>query len=465
MPSLIADPSVVLDGEEIIERLVDVLPDLDTRRVRAHLADRSKQFAWIRRGLSPGEAEAVHGLGLPGLSFREELRRAYPLQRTAGHVLGHVDIDNKGLAGMERYLDQLEEVEPVHGTSLSTQPPLQLSLDVAVQFAVEDELRRAMRIYGAKAATAVIMDVNTGELISAASLPGVDPVAVSERVEKARQNRLTDGVYELGSVFKALTIAMAMETGVADRDALVDVRQQLLVDGYPIEDKHPAGRPLSLSEVFTKSSNVGAGHLALAVGAERQRQFLERLGFVDGMTTEAGRVSAPRWPARWGDVETVTVGYGHGLAVAPLQFAAASAALVNGGYKIEPTLVRQPGSVSAEGRERVLSAATSEAIREMMRANVEGEGGTGRRARVSGIGLGGKTGTAEIPGKGGYQETAVIASFLAAFPIEAPRFISLISLFEPKATEASGGRITAGRNAAPTTARIVARAAPLLDLR
>lgn len=465
MPSLIADPSVVLDAREIVTELAEVLPGLDAERVLTALGDRSKQFAWVRRGLSPAEAERVHNLGLPGLSFRDELRRAYPLRRVAGHVLGHVDIDNKGLAGIENYLDRLKEVEPVHGTSLSAQPAVQLSLDVAVQFAVEEELQLAIERYGAKAATGIVLDVDTGEILAAASLPGVDPVAADERFETRRMDRLSGGVYELGSVFKAMTVAMAIDAGEGiDAGTAVDVRQQLVVDGYSIRDLHPAGRPLSVAEIFLKSSNVGAGLLALGLGGERQKAFLEKLGLKPDLWTEAGAIAAPKLPERWGDVETVTVAYGHGLAVSPMQFAVASAALVNGGFRVEPTFLRQSDRGVREDRERVLKPETSAAIRDMMHLNVAGDQGTGRRARVNGVSVGGKTGTAEIAGVGGYQEKAVIASFLGAFPMERPRYLSLVSLFEPKGTAASDGEITAGRNAAPTTARIVERIAPLLGV-
>lgn len=460
MHSLVADPHVILDQDEIADRLVTVLPDLDRKRVRNAIADRSKRFAWIRRGLSPAEAQKVHDLGLPGLDFRPELRRAYPLGRSAGHVIGLVDIDNKGLQGIERYLDERKNVEPVHGPSLSVRPPLRLSLDVAVQFAVEDELAEAMRRYSAAAAVGLIMDVNSGEIVAAASLPGLDPIVIDDRFDKNRIDRLASGTYELGSIFKTFTAALAYESGV-DPQKRFDVRQPLEVEGYPIRDLHPAGRPLTVTEIFLLSSNVGAGLLALNDGQQRQKAFLEKLGLTTPMSTEAGNVAPASLPGRWGDIETVTVSYGHGLAVTPLQFAAASAALINGGHRVKPTFLRKRGR-SQKPAERVISSETSHLIRQLMRENVASNAGTGWRAAVAGLNVGGKTGTAEIAGIGGYRSKSVIASFIGAFPMDKPRYLTLVCLFEPQGTKETGGHITAGVNAAPTTARIISRISPLL---
>ncbi len=463
MPSLFADPAVILDQKEVATKLSKVLPGLDADWIRQTIADRGKRFVWLRRGLSPAEAQKVHDLGLPGLEFRSELRRAYPLGRLAGHILGFVDIDNKGRAGIEKYLDETKDVDAVHGASLTAKAPLQLTLDMAVQFAVEDELAHAIKRYQAKAASAVVMDVRNGNILAASSLPGVDPVSVEERSERARLDRLTQGTYELGSVFKTMTVAMALEQGET-LDTIVDVRQPLDVESYRIEDMHPAGRPLSIAEVFLKSSNVGAGKLALAAGHEAQKDFLARLGLFDEMSTEAGSLAKPTLPGIWGDIETVTISYGHGIAVTPLQFVAACAPLINGGYRVNPSFVDRRGrsDKSSVERKQVISPETSRHIREIMRWNVAGKIGTGSHADVPGLRIGGKTGTAEIAGVGGYREKAVISSFLSAFPMDAPSYIMLVSLYEPKGTPETHGHITAGHNAAPTTARIAARIAPLL---
>jgi cell division protein FtsI (penicillin-binding protein 3) len=324
-------------------------------------------------------------------------------------------------------------------------------------------LNSAVARHQAEGAAGVMMDAATGEVVAAASLPEIDPAHPVQSLDEARLDKLAVGTYELGSIFKSMTVAMALETGTATPDKLYDVRATLHAGPYVIRDLHPHGRPLSVREIFIYSSNVGAGLMALELGADRQRTWLARLGLVDAIRTEAGPIAAPSLPEVWGQAETITIAYGHGLAVAPLQFAAAAAALVNGGFRISPAFVALPPAAKAPPL-RVLRPETSAALRELMRRNVTSPYGTGRQADVPGYEVGGKTGTAELPGRGGYRESAVISSFLAAFPMSEPRYIVLIMLFEPKPTAETKGQITAGVNAAPTAGRVIARLAPILGV-
>ena len=462
-PSLFADPALVLDRNEMIEKLVQILPDLDEKELRRSLSDRGRRFVWVRRGLAPGTAQRIHDLGLPGLAFRRELRRAYPAGSLAGHTLGSVDVDNKGLAAIERYVDEVVGLEPVHSATPTDRPPVRLSLDLGVQHALDDELADASRRYRARGAAAVVLDVVSGEVLAAASLPGVDPSRSVEVLDAGRLDKLAGGTYELGSIYKTMTIAMALDAGRAKLDTRVDVRVPLTAGRFTIKDLHPAGRPLSVAEVFLHSSNVGAGLLALDAGSERQRAFLAALGLTAPMRTELGPVAPPLVPERWERAQTITIAYGHGLAVAPIQFAAAAAALLNGGHRVTPTFLRRAPEEVSPGP-RVISEETSARIRELMRRNVTDRAGTGRRADVPGLRVGGKTGTAELPGRGGYRRNAVISSFLAAFPMDAPRYLTLLMLFEPKPTPETLGQVTAGANAAPATGRLIARIAPLLGV-
>jgi cell division protein FtsI (penicillin-binding protein 3) len=460
--SLYADPYLVLDLDEVIEKLTATLSGLDEAELRKSLADRGRRFAWVARGLSPRQAQSVHDLGLPGLAFRVELKRAYPLGTLAGHLIGTVNTDNKGLTGIERALDESGRVEGVQGPGRIRTAPLRLSLDIGVQHGLAEELKLSASRYSAPAAAALVLEANSGEVLAAVSLPEVDPSRPADWLDTARSDRLAGGIYELGSIFKTMTVAMALEAGTANLDKLYDVRQPLLAGTYTIRDPHPQGRPLSVRDIFLHSSNVGAGMLALEVGSELQRSFLERLGLTEPIRTEAGPVAPPLLPKHWGKTETVTIGYGHGLALAPLQFAAALATLVNGGTKVAPTLLAR----DADGgeRPRVVSAATSARLREIMRLNVTHPSGTGRRADAEGYRVGGKTGTAEMPGRSGYQEKAVISSFIGAFPMDAPKYVVFVLLFQPQTGETGGDHITAGLNAAPATARIVERIAPLLGV-
>ena len=460
--SLYADPLLIQDRDEAIEKLVAALPSLEEAELRKSFADRSRRFVWIARGLSPRQAQSVHDLGLPGIALRTELKRVYPLGALAGHLVGTVNTDNKGLAGVERLLDDTARVESVQGPGGKRTAPLRLSLDIGVQHGLAEELKLASARYSAAAAAALVLEARSGEVLAAVSLPEVDPSRPADWLDTARADRLAGGIHELGSIFKTITIAMALEAGTARLDKLYDVRQPLVAGPYTIKDPYPQGRPLSVRDIFLHSSNVGAGMLALEAGPQRQRAFLARLGLTQPMRTEAGPVAPPLLPRHWGKTETVTIAYGHGIAMAPLQFAAAVAVLVNGGTKVTPTLLAR----DADGGEpvRVVSTATSARIREIMRLNVTHPSATGRRADAEGYRVGGKTGTAEMPGRGGYQEKAVISSFIGAFPMDAPRYVVFVLLFEPQTGETGGDHITAGLNAAPATARIVERIAPLLGV-
>ena len=463
--SLFADPGVVLDRDEIAERLAEVLPGIDRDELRRQLADRTRRFIWIRRGLAPLEAQRVHDLGLPGLGFRREPKRVYPVGALVGHIVGHVNHDNRGIAGVEKHIDEAASAGSAAGIFGGPQAPVRLSMDLGVQHAVADELKAAVARFQATGATGLVMDAATGEIVAGASWPPIDPHAPAAHLDGEAPDRLQGGVYELGSIFKALTIAMALDDGLVTLDKTYDVTRPLVFGRYQIRDLHPAGRPLTVRDVFLLSSNVGAAMIASEAGTSRQLVFMARMGLTEPIRTEAGPVAPPLLPSRWGDIETATIAYGHGFAVAPLQLAGVMAALVNGGKRVAPTFVKRdaPAKGDAEA-ETVLSPKTSQAMRELMRLNVTTSYGTGRRADVPGYRVGGKTGTAEMPGKGGYKARSVISSFIGALPMDEPRYVLMVSLFEPQAAEGTNGGITAGLNAAPVTAAIVARIAPILGI-
>lgn len=459
--SLYADPARVIDRDEAVEALAKVLPDINTAEVRRSLLDTSKRFVWVRRQLPPKLAQVVHDLGLPGFSFRKELRRAYPLGALAGHILGGVNVNNRGVSGLERYIDDIVGVDPIRATRPSERPPVRLSIETGAQAALEDELDDAMKRFHAPAAAAVVLDAKSGEIVAGASVPRIEPARALDALDQAKRDRLQSGTYELGSIFKTVTLAMALDAHDITPETMFDVTAPLTAGRFEIKDLHPAGKPLSVTDIFLLSSNVGAGMIALQEGTAAQKDFLARIGLISPMRTEAGPVALPAIPERWERTETITISYGHGIAVAPLQFATAAAALVNGGTSIEPTyLLRRPGEEAPEGV-RVVSPATSDAIRLLMRKNVTD--GTGKRADVPGYEVGGKTGTADIAGPRGYHQGGVISSFFAAFPASAPRYAMLVLIFEPKPTVESGGKVLAGLTAAPAAGRIIARLGPLLS--
>jgi len=460
--SLYADPAIVRDADLTAERLVAAFPELDAGDLRRQLADNTRRFMWIKRGLTPIEAQRAHDLGLPGLGFRREPRRVHPTRFLMENIIGHVDVDNRGTSGIEKHIDEIGEVDAAAVPRRSQRPPVRLSIDLGVQNAVADTLAHAMKQYKADGASGVILDVASGEIIASVSLPDQDPGKFPGVDEGDRRDRVSGGTFELGSIVKTMTLGLALDDLDASLNRIYDTREPLRFGKYTIAEQYPPGRPMTLAEILIRSSNVGAGLIAIEAGVPRQRAFLDRLGLLDTIRTEAGPVAKPQIPANWGKLEGVTISYGHGLAVAPLQFAAAVAGLVNGGIKVRPTMIRQE-KVPA-GESRVVSPSTSAAIREALRLAVTAAHGTGRRAEIEGYEIGGKTGTAEQPGRGGYRQRTVISSFLAVLPASAPRYVLLISLFEPEGTAETKGKITAGLNAAPTTARLIGRIGPMLDL-
>ncbi|MGL4398214.1 MAG: peptidoglycan D,D-transpeptidase FtsI family protein, partial [Hyphomicrobium sp.] len=438
------------------------LPDLDQDDLRHALADRTRRFVWIRRGLSPKIAQRIHDLGLPGLAFRKELHRAYPAGELAGHILGSANIDNRGTAGIEKYIDDVIGVDAVHGAELSDKPPVRLSIDLGVQHSLEDELDTAVRRFHTRGAAGLVLDIRTGEVVASASWPRIDPTDARQALDDSRLDRVTGGTYELGSVFKTLTLAMALDAGTATPKTVLDVRTPLVAGKFTITDLHPVGRPLSLAEIFTYSSNVGAGMLALNSGGDRMKGFLERLHLLEPLKTELGTGAAPQLPERWDGAELITMSYGHGLAVTPLQFAAATATVLNNGQRVQPTFLRATSVPAATAP--IVNAATSKEIARLFRLNVMDASGTGDKADVPGYRVGGKTGTAELAARGGYRSKSVLSSFVGAFPMDDPQYLTFVILFEPQATLETGGQRTASTNAAPVTARIIRRIAPQLGV-
>lgn len=462
MQSLFADPSRLLTVDETIEGLARVLPAIDTADLRRQLADRKRRFVWIRRGLAPATAQRVLELGLPGLAFKTEPHRSYPQGRLAGHLIGGVNIDNKGLSGIENHIDRIGGIERVVGEPRAPGREIRLTVDLAVQTAVEQELAAAMRRYRAVAASAIVLDAKSGAVRAAASLPGVDPTDPVMAQKPRNLDRLRNGTYELGSIFKALTIAMALDKKTVTSATVFDVRRPIAIGRHAIRDYHAAGRPLSVEEIFVHSSNVGAGLIALELGAQEQRAFLDRLGLLAPLETETGTTASPQVPGNWGRAEVATIAFGHGLAVTPLHFARAGAILVNGGIDVTPRFI-EDARRREEAPRRLLSGQTSDEIRRLMRMNVIHRKGSGKRADVPGYRVGGKTGTADLAAGGRYDGRAVVTSFFGAFPIDDPAYVVLVTLYDPKGIGALKSR-TAGTNAAPTTGRIIARAAPLLGV-
>ena len=445
-----ANTAEIEDGVAMARQLSEILPRLNERRA-AQLLSRRGPYVKLQTSLTPDERRAVLNLGNPALQLKKATSRVYPNGEVASHIVGFSSSDMRGLSGIELWLDQGEEF-----SLLDNQ--FETSLDVRVQHSVRDELMRAMEKFSAKGAAAVIMDAHNGEIIASVSLPDFDANQPTASPESARFNKIIQGTYELGSVFKVFTVAMALDGGYVTREDIFDASEPMKIGPEKISDDHPQNRPLTVDEILVHSSNIGSSKIALQVPEQAHAEFLQRLGMRDRVATDFPARARPLPVSRWTDIERATTSFGHGISVSPLHVLVAGAAMMNGGVLYPPTLQK----VAMPIGQRVVSAQTSAAIRDMMRRVVTM--GTGKNANVEGYAVIGKTGTANKPQQGSYSADARITSFLSGFPGHAPRYAMLVMLDEPNGNEATYGQTGAGWNAAPTSGNIIKRIAPILGV-
>jgi cell division protein FtsI (penicillin-binding protein 3) len=462
-PSLYGEPRRIIDKDEAIELLTATLPDLETGEVRQRLSGR-KGFVWLKREITPQQQVDIHRLGIPGIGFLRENKRVYPNGPEVSHLIGLVNIDNQGIAGIEKWLDTngLADLHRAGFASDRRQKPIELAVDVRVEHALRDELLKAKEHFHAKAASGIVANVKTGEIVAMVSLPDFDPNSPKEANDPDRINRLTTGVYEMGSTFKAFTLAMALDSGKVGLDSMWDARGPLHYGKFTIHDDHPLGRFLSMKEVFTYSSNVGAARIALSQGVEAHQAFLRKMGQLERLRTELPESASPIVPKHWGELNTVTIAFGHGLSVAPLQAVMGINALANGGLLIPPTFLKRSEEDAKALAVRVIKPETSDKMRFLMRLNAEI--GTAKKADVKGYYVGGKTGTAEKVIGGHYIKKRVLNAFTAILPADNPQYQILIMLDEPQPLKETYGFITSGWNAVPTGGNVIARIAPLLGV-
>jgi len=463
VPSLFAEPRRLIDADEAAELLTADLPDIDTAELRERLNSK-RGFVWLKRDITPGQQRRIYRQGLPGIGFLNENKRVYPNGPEVSHLIGHVNIDNQGIAGMEKWLDG-NGLAALHMAGLATdrlQTPVQLAVDLRVQHALRDELAAAHAKYKTLAAAGLVLDVRTGEIVAMVSEPDYDPNNPHQALDPTRINRLTTGVYEMGSTFKAFTIAMALDSGKVTLKSSFDAHGPMQVGRFQIHDFEPENRMLTIPEIFTYSSNIGAARTALAMGVEAHKAFLKKMGQLDRLRTELPESAEPIVPKHWGELNTITIAFGHGLSVAPLQAVMGVAALMNGGLLIPPTFLKRTQAEAGALARRVIKPETSEMMRYLMRLNVEK--GTARKADVPGYYIGGKTGTADKVINGHYSKSSVLTDFMAVLPADQPRYLLLIMLDDPKVIPETHGFKTSGWNAVPVGGAVVARIAPLLGI-
>ncbi len=448
--SLAAAPQEIWDAREVAEGLATVFEDLDVDQLVARLEDPNRKFVWIRRKVSPRQRQAVYDLGLEGLRFEKEVQRIYTGGALAGHLIGFTNVDSQGIAGLElAHQDRLA----------AGGKPLKLTIDTGVQFALEDELKFAAEAFHVKGAAGVVIEAKTGAVRAIASWPAIDPNRPGDMTGDQRLNRAMGAVFELGSVFKPLTVAAALDAGVLRPSETFNVAQNIQIGAVTVRDRHPISSIASVTDIIVHSSNVGTVKIEQLLGLRQHKEFLDRVGLLSRPQVVYPGAAAPILPAEWDELTGATISYGHGLAVSPLALAAAYTAFANDGEMVRPRFV-EPEPEDEIARTRVVSAPTARLITDMMRRTVTD--GTGTRADVYGYEVGGKTGTAEKPGPDGYDPHRNICSFVSLFPTSRPEYVVLIVLDEPEALEGEGK--TAALNAAPLTGRLIARIAPMLDV-
>lgn len=469
--SLYAQPPIMINQERAARELVKIFPDLDENKLIKQFTG-ARKFVWVRKKISPEQVQQVHDIGDPGLMFGPREMRLYPNGKLAAHVLGGSSFGREGVrsaevigvAGVEKAFDERLR-DPVNGGK-----PLELSIDLTVQSTAREVLYGGMKLMNARGAASVLMDVHTGEVISLVSLPDFDPNNRPHALLKGVAsdsplfNRGVQGVYELGSTFKIFAVAQAMEEGLLNPTTMIDTKGPLTWGKHRIRDFHNYGKTLSATDVIVKSSNIGTARIAMQIGAKRQQDFLGKLGLLTATPVELVEApgAKPLLPPNWSEISTMTISYGHGLSTSPLHLAAAYSSLLNGGTKVEPTLLKQSHVPRGE---RIVSEATSRAARDMLRQVVVR--GTASFGEVPGYRVGGKTGTADKPKEngGGYYDDKVIATFASVFPADDPRYVLIVTLDEPSENSGDKPRRTAGWTAVPVAAEMIRRTAPLLGLR
>ncbi len=452
--SLYANPQEVRDPAAVAAALRQILPASQAEDVAASLANKKREFAYLARHLTPSQHAAILDMGIPGLYFRKEYRRLFPRGRMAAHVVGAVQSDHRGgLSGIEAFFD----------ADLASTPdlPLALSIDMRVQHIVYEEVQRAIDRFSAVGGFGVMMDVRTGEVIASVSLPDFDPNRLDTLTPETRVNKVAGGAYELGSMFKLLTSAAALDTAVASEKTRFDATKPLYTHGHKISDFRGENRWLTMREVLIHSSNIGAARMAELIGTPNMVKYLGGFGLFDKAGIELNESTRPILPQKWSDIYAKTVSFGHGISVTPLQFVSAIGAVSNGGILRRPTMLKVAAGTEPTGT-RVISAKTSDRVRQLMRAVVVE--GSGKGANSPFYHVGGKTGTAEKNVNGRYQKDKRLSSFIGAFPIEEPCYVVMISVDEPKGRKDTLGYATGGWVSAPAVGKIVERVAPMLGI-
>lgn len=457
LASIYADGREILDASHAAQQLGGLFPELDVAKLTTSLSSK-RAYIPVKKHLHPEQLFLVNRLGIPGVKYEYDEKRVYPHKGLFSHILGMVGDEGKGLSGIEQAFDAQLSTSREQG-----EPPVALSLDLRVQSIMHEKLQEAMEKFSAVGAAGVVMDIESGELLASVSLPDFDPNVLSEVKIEHTFNNVTKGLFEMGSTFKAFTIAAALDSGVINVSDIFETQDPVRMGRFRIRDHHPLKWDLSTPEILVHSSNIGTAKIADILTAERQRSYLQRLHLLDELTLEIPETARPQYPSNWGRLSTMTIGYGHGISVTPLHVAAAMGAVVNDGQWVPPTLIVNQKREELPPVRQVFSKETSHIMRDMLRMVVAE--GTGKSADAIGYFVGGKTGTAEKPGKKGrYDRKRMVSSFAGVFPSHDPKYVVLVSVDEPKGIKETWGYATAGWTAAPVVKQVVEVIGPMLGV-
>ena len=476
--SLYAHPHEIIDKVKVITDLDKIFVNEKAGLFRQKIMS-DKPFVWLKKTMSPDQQESVMDIGQPGLYFGPRKMRIFPNGEVASHALGGVRFGEErvdgaeilGTAGIELYFDDfLREFN-------KGDERLELSLDLTLQSLIEQILQDGIRLMEAKGGSVVLMNSKTGEILSLVSFPEFDPNDRPKNLFKDNPadspifNRAVQGIYELGSVFKIFTVALALDKNLVEVDTKLNTKGPLRIGGRTISDHKYFGPSLTVEEIIVKSSNVGTVRIANKIGSELLKDFYANLGLLDRTSLELPetRLTVPQSPRKWKSLDMATASYGHGIAVSPIHLAAAYSSLVNGGYKVNPTLLLKDkkitDKVEHEQKNQVIRNATSSIVRSLLNRVVVD--GTAKDSNFGGYNVGGKTGTAEKPNPvgGGYYEDKVISTFASVFPISTGDYVLVVTLDEPENNLGSESFRYASKTAVPISAKIISRIGPLLGLK
>ena len=456
--SVYANPKNIFDIKNTAKKIRSVFPDLNYSKVIEKL-ESGKNFVWIKRNITPLEHQKINDLGIEGVYFQTEEKRAYPYGSLVSHVLGYVGLDGYGLSGIERFFDESEKYK----NNVKDLASVSLSIDIRVQNIMKEELSNVIKTFDAKGGAGIILDVSTGEIVSLVSLPDYNPYAPHLATEEQLFNKVSLGNYEVGSIFKIFSVAMALDAGAVNTNDVYDVDTPIQMAGYSIKDFYGKKGWLSLPELLMHSSNIGVSQIALELGKERQASYLKNFGFFDNLNVELLEKAKPNKPRfeKWKDLDVITASYGYSISTSPLHLVRAMSAVVNGGMLCPMTILKKNGEENYQCK-RVLKESTSNKMNKMLRMVVKYGGG--KKGEVSGYFIGGKTGTSNKIVNGAYKNGLRLSSFLSAFPMNNPKYVMLVSVDEPKGQKETFGFATGGWVAAPVSANIIKRVGPLLGV-